>query len=268
MNIKSILVLISFLIWSILCWRWYTCLKGFCDDPAPASIPAASDLPISFLKNSDSAILSAGFERYRDSILLAMQGQPFEIAGHYYADEINSTSFENLGIARAMKTIDLFRSEMNDTAAISANAFLQTSPAPSGAFAATFPQMPTPSSDTISSSEFKIEENNGVSYISFPSGSDKEITDEQLLAYLNGLKSKHPNAKFYVTGHTDNEGNEAKNIKLSLNRAIAVKKLLENTGISATNIISEGKGSASPRVDNTSAENKAKNRRVEIRIEQ
>lgn len=68
-----------------------------------------------------------------------------------------------------------------------------------------------------------------------------------------------------VGGHTDNQGARDYNMKLSAQRADAVKAWLVSKGIAAARITTAGYGDTRPVVPNTSDENKAKNRRVELR---
>ncbi|MEY4754523.1 MAG: hypothetical protein RJA44_2198, partial [Pseudomonadota bacterium] len=69
-----------------------------------------------------------------------------------------------------------------------------------------------------------------------------------------------------AVGHTDSDGSDALNNKLSLNRAEAVKKYLVGKGIEQNRVYTEGKGKKSPVADNSTKEGKAKNRRVEIEV--
>jgi chemotaxis protein MotB len=74
-----------------------------------------------------------------------------------------------------------------------------------------------------------------------------------------------------VAGHSDNRGvsNElyADNLALSASRAIAVARVLKKHG-ALSNIHIEGLADSQPLVANDSAENRARNRRVEIQISQ
>ena len=67
-----------------------------------------------------------------------------------------------------------------------------------------------------------------------------------------------------VVGHTDNTGSDAINEPLSLRRAESVRGYLEDRGIKADRIEVAGRGSREPVVANDSAEDRARNRRVEI----
>lgn len=69
-----------------------------------------------------------------------------------------------------------------------------------------------------------------------------------------------------LLGYTDNKGSDSYNLKLSENRAKAVKDYLINQGIDQNRIQSKGYGSANPIAPNDTDENRAKNRRVEFQI--
>lgn len=70
--------------------------------------------------------------------------------------------------------------------------------------------------------------------------------------------------KIVVEGHTDSTGAPSENEALSLRRAQEVRSALISEGIPAAKIDAVGHGSRRPVTDNTSAEGRANNRRVEI----
>ena len=71
--------------------------------------------------------------------------------------------------------------------------------------------------------------------------------------------------KLKIVGHTDGDGNDDTNLKLSKSRAEAVKNALINVyKIDGNRLISEGKGENEPIADNSTSEGKAQNRRVEF----
>ncbi|BDD04686.1 OmpA family protein [Aureibacter tunicatorum] len=77
----------------------------------------------------------------------------------------------------------------------------------------------------------------------------------------------HPTFKLKISGHTDSDGNEAFNLKLSQERADNIKDYLVSFGlINEKRIESKGHGSSKPIVNETSEENKKMNRRVEFEI--
>lgn len=81
---------------------------------------------------------------------------------------------------------------------------------------------------------------------------------------IYSLMSKNPDLNFSVEGHTDSDGDDTTNQKLSEDRAKAVMDKLIEMGIDKSRLTSKGFGESKPMVENTSAEGKAQNRRVEF----
>jgi hypothetical protein len=69
-----------------------------------------------------------------------------------------------------------------------------------------------------------------------------------------------------IEGHTDNVGNKLDNLKLSNNRANAIKNYLIQQGINKDRLVSKGFGSSKPKSNVNSAAGRALNRRTEIKI--
>jgi outer membrane protein OmpA-like peptidoglycan-associated protein len=78
------------------------------------------------------------------------------------------------------------------------------------------------------------------------------------------LIKQDPDSKIVVEGFTDSQGTAPHNQDLSERRAKAVREYLVSRGIAADRVSSQGFGLARPVADNTSAEGRANNRRVEI----
>jgi OOP family OmpA-OmpF porin len=68
------------------------------------------------------------------------------------------------------------------------------------------------------------------------------------------------------TGHTDSTGTTAYNADLSLRRAEAVKAYLVSNGIETNDVKTAGVGESQPSAENTTAEGRTENRRVEIEV--
>lgn len=82
------------------------------------------------------------------------------------------------------------------------------------------------------------------------------------------LKAEAPSARLSVTGHTDSRGSDAYNQKLSERRAHSVTDYLVESGIARSSFVSvQGAGETQPVADNNTADGRAMNRRVEIRID-
>ena len=88
---------------------------------------------------------------------------------------------------------------------------------------------------------------------------------EQLDMLVDNLKM-NSDIKIELSAHTDDVGADAYNFKLSDMRAAAVAEYLIAKGIAKSRIISKGYGKTQPLVPNTSDENRAKNRRVELKV--
>ncbi len=78
---------------------------------------------------------------------------------------------------------------------------------------------------------------------------------------------ENPTIKVSIQGHTDDIGDDDKNMELSERRAKGVKDYLASLGIETSRLKSEGFGETKPRVPNDSYENKAKNRRTDFVID-
>lgn len=75
---------------------------------------------------------------------------------------------------------------------------------------------------------------------------------------------KQANLRAIIAGHTDDVGSDNSNQRLSLARAAAVRSALIAEGLDGKRFQAVGLGETMPLVTNDSAENRAKNRRVEF----
>jgi outer membrane protein OmpA-like peptidoglycan-associated protein len=69
-----------------------------------------------------------------------------------------------------------------------------------------------------------------------------------------------------IIGHTDSTGSDAINNPLSVDRANAARDYLVSRGVARNRIMTEGRGSREPIADNSNAQTRAKNRRVEVYV--
>ncbi len=80
------------------------------------------------------------------------------------------------------------------------------------------------------------------------------------------LLTDNPTVHVEISGHTDNIGSDADNMKLSANRAKAVADYLISKGIGADRLTWKGYGASKPIADNATEEGRAKNRRTEFTV--
>jgi len=104
--------------------------------------------------------------------------------------------------------------------------------------------------------------------IQFESG--KSVIKKSSYGILDDVADVMKNNAAYnleIHGHTDSQGDDAMNMKLSEDRAAAVKKYLEDKGVEDARIKSFGHGEEMPIADNGTSAGRAKNRRVEFKVE-
>lgn len=77
---------------------------------------------------------------------------------------------------------------------------------------------------------------------------------------------QHADLRLQISGHTDNVGNHEANLRLSENRANAVREFLLGLGLPESSIEVVGMGDSNPIADNATLEGRARNRRVEFKI--
>ncbi len=86
-----------------------------------------------------------------------------------------------------------------------------------------------------------------------------------VLKEIATVLKENTTVKIKIIGHTDSDGDDAKNLDLSKRRAAAVKQALGSEfGIAATRLETDGKGEAQPSDSNATPQGKANNRRVEF----
>ncbi len=84
---------------------------------------------------------------------------------------------------------------------------------------------------------------------------------------LADLLLERPELSVTLTGHTDNGKTPAERQALGLKRARTIAADLKERGVPANRVKVESRGGRDPVADNTTAEGRAKNRRVEVTLE-
>lgn len=106
-----------------------------------------------------------------------------------------------------------------------------------------------------------------ISNIQFDQSSDVLKTEgKSELDKIVTFMKDNPNAQIELSGHTSSEGDANTNKKLSLRRVESCKTYLTQKGVDAGRILTVGYGPDKPIASNDSETNRAKNRRVEMRV--
>lgn len=102
----------------------------------------------------------------------------------------------------------------------------------------------------------------GADEVKFKEG-EQDIIDE-----IAEVMSEDTTLHIVITGHTDNTGDPAQNLKVwGIKRADALKKYMVGKGVATDQIKCESKGQEEPVADNSTREGRALNRRANIRFE-
>jgi chemotaxis protein MotB len=129
----------------------------------------------------------------------------------------------------------------------------------------------------INDPDIEINVEKGVVYISlsdkvlFKTGSYQiSSRANEILGKVAKVINGKPNFEAMVEGHTDNvpyrSGVLLDNWDLSVKRATAIVRALQDLGIAPERLVAAGRGEYNPLVPNTTAENRAKNRRTRILV--
>jgi len=98
---------------------------------------------------------------------------------------------------------------------------------------------------------------------------DKSDLSSAAQSNLNELKdvlTKYPDTNIEIQGHTDSDGTNAYNKRLSERRASVVASYLREKGVASGRIVTKGFGETAPKYGNDTEDGKSQNRRVEFLI--
>ena len=226
------------------------------------SVPEINLGPIVYDWVSDKPITSAAFASYRDSIIEQLgETDILEIMGGYFEDEKNTSSFDDLGMARAREARALFSALPDHRIDLKSAMFQREAGSEKSR-----PFLATNFRRIINNESVKEVE--GRMVINFPHASDEMLTNIKLNEYLDDLvdRLKTTGEKVHLVGHTDSSASQQRNLALGQKRANAIKNLLIAKGLSSDRISTESKGESTPIASNDTADGKRQNRRVELTI--
>lgn len=104
--------------------------------------------------------------------------------------------------------------------------------------------------------------------IQFASGSAELLPASEItLAAVAQILNETPGSNVLIEGHTDSDGDPASNLQLSQDRAETVRVfLVEQGGVDADRLTTEGFGDTVPIADNDTPEGRQQNRRIEFKL--
>lgn len=254
MKAKAFSVVLLFLIWSIVSGWVYICkIKQKC--PKVEAVVELS--PITFEKGSSTPIVNTNFKSSKTEILKRLgETNIVKIIGLYDVNESNSTSFENLGIARAMKVKQFFAEIPVERTVIEA---VQKD------FGTESTNLEAVRFKILVRNEY-VEETDFGAILNMDLEDLDSVMPHKLEAYLTLLARESLVSKLDIIGHTDNLGEQGENYEDGLKLANAVRDVLISKGGKTDNITASSKGQTEPIADNSTESGRMSNKRVEILI--
>ncbi|RYC69878.1 OmpA family protein [Spirosoma sordidisoli] len=315
--------IILLVLWMIGSTWWHVCkIKQLCVDDLPSSttLPTVAmpsliiadgdrfrlDMAgnFSFAKSGANANMSAlGGSLDSLTAYLKTTGRTMEIRGYYASTEANTSSFPNLGLARAEGIKQYLVQQGVPAASLTTKGVLQddltfTAAGDSlygglnfvfdGADSAspvdtTLTDLTTDTTSTatapatetvaagITEAGLAAKEKFTTVFepidLYFPLGEANYIKTPETAKFFKeavAYLSTHKEKKLVLTGYTDNSGPDDVNLRLSRDRANQVKARLRQSGISPDQIVTDAKGEANPKASNDTREGRKANRRVMV----
>ena len=262
-----LLGLLYFLTWSCnkkQCCDDLTAIAGSEEAADPlASVDLASTL-ILFQKDRDSAIIGDRWAAYVDSLMnLVTDGKLVTVTGYYHPNEVNNSSYPNLGLARAAAIKKALMAAGIPSDKIVTKGVMRSGDLDGGVHIC----------HAIDCDEYKAPDRvvqlEDHARIHFAYNSDEWIKDPALLTYLDKVveEIKDGTETIALTGHTDGTGDSAYNLELGRERAQAIKDHLMQKGLSGDRISVNSMGETQPIAGNDTEAGRALNRRVELKIQ-
>lgn len=299
---------------------WHVCkIKQLCGDTAPATSAVADGIGTSALQipsllitdgdqfrlalpgnigfaksgaNADMNTLTGSLNSLT-AYLKSRSDRTLTINGYYATDETNTTSFTNLGLARAEGVKQYFVQQGIPAASITTRGAVRSKytgltftpdvDSLYGALGFTFDGVtssdetvtelttrPIPATEAELAAAEKFTSVFEPIDLYFPLGEANYIkTGETTKFFDEAAKylATHTDKKLMLTGHTDNSGPDAVNLRLSRDRANDVKVKLRQSGINPEQVVVEAKGETAPKVPNDTRQGRKANRRVTVVVQ-
>jgi outer membrane protein OmpA-like peptidoglycan-associated protein len=189
------------------------------------------------------------------------------ITGSAMNKELNSSVFENMGLARANDVKNYLVSKGIDASKIKTNGKLCDFLIVEDKIVLGAINFKVSAVDNLAKVKSDYNANPIVVFFNYNKYETSVSLENQQKAdaLVTALKN-YENAELIIVGHTDSKGTDAKNKILGDNRAQFVKNILVKNGFNAEKIKTESKGEEKPVADNNTDQGRAKNRRAIVHI--
>lgn len=271
MNFKALLTLIVAIIFMFLAQWWYgNKVSGCCEHnntETVAPIPTEKD-PLMFKWSDATPFTYDKFAAYKKSILEGKTNDnTLVITGKYFEGETPPAGYANMGLARAAEIRKLFPSVPDTRIELAAEKVssssiqdMKTNEFTSAAF----------NWKAASKEEKTVIELANKALIYFPYRSKQKEVDATVDAYLKRLAKRLNSGteKVIITGHTDDRGDEAANMRLGASRSKTVRDILVGLGVDSKKITTLSKGETEPAEPNGTERGWRMNRRTVVEVVQ
>ncbi|MBN4082890.1 OmpA family protein [bacterium AH-315-A23] len=235
------------------CTSIYNLHTGFIINKQNSHVSSILNMP--FLKDSIRSILDYDYSK------------ELHIIGKYTVNEINAMRIGNIGLQRAefvkreLISLGILPFKIKTLGNIFNFSYSNKGIYDHG-IEMKLKNIQQPSLDSL---EYRIA--NKTLYVNFENGN---LLDTKYLAgytlILKQYLKKYVDKKVQIIGHTDNLGYYDKNLIIGMNSAIKVREYFVNNGINFNKIITLSKGESEPIAKKGTEEGRAKNRRIELKI--
>ncbi|QTR54376.1 OmpA family protein [Thiothrix unzii] len=262
MKLKSLIVLLLAGIWGVGSWWWYTCkVKGFCGaDHNVTQVAAGTATGAAALSGQAAADKAAADAKAKADADKAAAEAQTKADADKAAAEAQAKADADKAAAEAQAKLDADKASAEAQAKADADKAAAEAQAKLDAAAGKI---------TMETNEAAPDTGTGIdpALMYFPTGSANPQLADSAKAYFEKVATflkDNASGKVTIVGHTDNQGKADKNKALGLKRAEMIKKMLTDMGAPADRVQASSEGPDKPVADNTTAEGRQKNRRVEV----
>ena len=115
----------------------------------------------------------------------------------------------------------------------------------------------------------KVDDKTWFSFDRLEFNTDSDVLkpgSEEQIRNIAAIEKAYPNVNLKIGGYTDNIGDEAHNLDLSQRRATKTMDAIAAAGVDRSRLSAEGYGEQFPVADNSTAEGRDRNRRIDMRV--